>query len=438
MKLYKSLAASAMLLAAASTSISAQSFTVPAPELIMPMESQELFYGQVVVTWDFYELQALEDDLIGTFTFPDGSKKDVKGQIISETPEGAFQGREVHSEFNNCLSFRNVNVEDWEYVQQKGEWKLEIPGGLVNVNGVPNPAAQLSFKTTGGAEPEQTLEPGRVIYPSSLYGSFLSLFELSYNNEEISLADDVESVTLDVMVDGVKRSSAKGTITTIYETGENDDVEIPITIFYVTIDDFLSYLDGTIVDITIPQGIIIAPDGKVNPEQTVSFTLLPLASAEVSPTEGSTLTTNGIVTFYWENALSLQPNQGRITARPITGSDIRLDAVFNEDDASFELDLSQLPAGQYEIIMPEAFVLILLSESPAGDSYALNSEMAVSFIVSETLGISLLENDAETFRVFTIDGVKVLDTDNFEDLNILGKGLYVINGKKVMKHGSFI
>ena len=44
----------------------------------------------------------------------------------------------------------------------------------------------------------------------------------------------------------------------------------------------------------------------------------------------------------------------------------------------------------------------------------------------------IIADDATNWTVYNITGVKVLDTDNAEDLNNLHKGIYIINGKKVL------
>ena len=37
------------------------------------------------------------------------------------------------------------------------------------------------------------------------------------------------------------------------------------------------------------------------------------------------------------------------------------------------------------------------------------------------------------YRVYNLKGVKVLETKDASQLNMLGKGLYIINGKKIIK-----
>ena len=45
---------------------------------------------------------------------------------------------------------------------------------------------------------------------------------------------------------------------------------------------------------------------------------------------------------------------------------------------------------------------------------------------------SVVDDFKGSFAVYTIQGIRVMNTNNFEDLKLLSKGIYIINGKKVM------
>ena len=135
-------------------SAGAQNFKVPEPTLTVPIGGEaELLYNMFQVTWGYYELteNAGEDPMTCTLTMPDGSVKTVKGSIDDANMEGTIAGK-APSTVNNALSFRNfmsLNEETMQLIQQYGTFKVNIPAGIVLVNGEPNPEAELSFQITG-------------------------------------------------------------------------------------------------------------------------------------------------------------------------------------------------------------------------------------------------------------------------------------------------
>ena len=44
----------------------------------------------------------------------------------------------------------------------------------------------------------------------------------------------------------------------------------------------------------------------------------------------------------------------------------------------------------------------------------------------------IIAGEETSWTVYNMTGVKVLDTENAEDLNNLPKGIYIINGNKVI------
>ena len=58
---------------------------------------------------------------------------------------------------------------------------------------------------------------------------------------------------------------------------------------------------------------------------------------------------------------------------------------------------------------------------------------AFTYVFSpELASVDSITSVDNTYRVFTLQGYKILDTDNLGDLNSMPKGIYIINGKKVL------
>lgn len=90
------------------------------------------------------------------------------------------------------------------------------------------------------------------------------------------------------------------------------------------------------------------------------------------------------------------------------------------------LDSKVTTPGTYTLNVPEGVFIINGDNSPA---------MKFTYTVGTGTGIAdILNGDAaETFDVYTVSGVCILKGAGKSELNKLGSGLYIINGKKVMK-----
>ena len=438
---------SAVMFATMGFTANAEEFVVPEAEIIVPLGGEaELLNNMYEITWGYYGLEdnAGDDPITSTLTFPDGTVKTVKGQIADANKEGEIAG-EVPTTVNNALMFRNfmtLNEETMMYEQQYGTYKVEIPEGVVLVNGVENPAATLYFEITGIQPEEEYMEAATLFYPSSYYTSFLSTVELSWNGEPISFVDGVAStdsngeqyIIIDALIDGMTPITAKASIYTVYDSGANDQTQATYDVLYIYFDDFIGYFNASTVDIQIPSDIVVNAEGLTNPQQTVTFYLMEQLSATLTPSGDSELEAGkAIVNISW-NGILLTPGNGFVTLRNIkTGENIYIDPIFAEDNASMSIDLNNVAAGNYELIIPEAYVLILLEESPVGDIYAINEEIVANYTILDT-STAIESPDAEDnlYKVYSIDGVYIMTTGDLQSLRKLTPGIYLINGKKTI------
>lgn len=125
----------------------ADDFVVPEAEICMPIPGQTTYYGAFSVTWGYYGLEKNAEQLTGEITFPDGTSRSLtNGRISNANLEGALEGsRELPTTEDNSINYQAYNVVDDIIVSLDGEYKVEIPAGIVLVNGVENPAASLTF-----------------------------------------------------------------------------------------------------------------------------------------------------------------------------------------------------------------------------------------------------------------------------------------------------
>lgn len=218
-------------------------------------------------------------------------------------------------------------------------------------------------------------------------------------------------------------------------------------VLYIDITSLAEYQNVTL-SVIVPGGIVMNEAGNINPEQTIRFTIYPLATGSISCEETSIpgkfeLTwsiadPNGLYNnVYGPNEMYVLDATGdKIATLPYDyyGEDgtysVEMDWFDWTNHVYFNLNGLDLEDGNYTVIVPEALIQIT---SPAFVTY-LCFEAEISIIINNG-GIStgvekvnLNENDG-IYRVYNLQGVKVMEGT---DLNGLDNGLYIINGKKVI------
>ena len=428
--------ASFLVFSGAVFSVQAEDFVVPQPILTVPYNGEaELLYNMVQVTWGYY---GLEDNNGGepmtcTLTMPDGTAKTLNGIISDANMEGTSEGKAPTTE-DNALSFRNfmkLDEETMQYVQEYGTYKINIPEGTVLVNGVPNPEANLQFTITGTNE-YTYMSKALMVYPTTPYSSYASAIQLNWPDQNIYFVEDIESTTLTADIDG-QSLDCIASIQQLEGGNEDGTGNFVMDVLYIYFPEFVSYLDGTYLTVNIPEGLVANEAGDVNPSQTVELTLLPQITATLSPEDNSKLESDeAFVTVTWDG-INVQALQGTtVIAREVSSrTDNEINVEFGED-ASITLALNTLPNGEYEIIIPEAFLIILTERGVIQDSYAINSEIYATYSIIDngSTGIENIKSENGAYEVFTVDGRPIGKFNNATPLKSLQPGIYIINGKK--------
>lgn len=190
------------------------------------------------------------------------------------------------------------------------------------------------------------------------------------------------------------------------------------------------------IQISLASGSVENEAGLVNPEQTVSYDIYP-----IYPTEATFTVEEALITVTWEGAEFVNPGQ---TEGAFIESDERYELDYdsfgwgwgeitsNDDYTGLNIDLSEkeLPDGEYLLVLPEAYVLI-----EADEATYISNEATYELTIENGLLSGVKIVGAEVFdgvyRVYNLQGLKVLETTDASQLNNL-KGLYIINGKKAI------
>ena len=200
------------------------------------------------------------------------------------------------------------------------------------------------------------------------------------------------------------------------------------------------------IKITIEEGLINTVDGKTTPEIVLTYNVerlfeeFPISDPEAMdqemPEAYVPLGELEKLTVYWQG---LEVAEIRNGARFL----LILPATVDDDNNTVEQRVAVTPT-----LVDGALEFTLGDYTKANGTYTLNiSEYAVTFsngmtnspyelvyvVVHNTSGIvNMVGAPDGWYTVYDLNGVLVLKTDNAADLNSLGNGLYVVNGKKVL------
>lgn len=261
-------------------------------------------------------------------------------------------------------------------------------------------------------------------------------------NEGIAVSEDFS-----LKAEGNQREDKTFEIDQTYECTQVDKNTLKFTI-----ENELKSVDNIQINIKIKGKIYLNPDGMNYPMPIInkwennicSYThkgedTEPAKLLSVTPKDKSTLeelshfvfTFSKIGTSKSEDA-QLQP---RLYAEGLSWNHILGESQTNSDgemiaQAQLALKTSEplLGNGTYFLEIPTGYFI---------DRNGKNIEgITLMYIVKNDSGfdtnIEDIVAEGNNWRVYSITGVKVIDTDNAEDWKNLPKGIYIINGKKVM------
>lgn len=284
---------------------------------------------------------------------------------------------------------------------------------------------------------------GKVIYPEASNGSTFSNIIFSWG-KNITFAGNSQMVT--VTTPEGDKEEVKATLAFVQdEEGDHtpstgvsllaDDPEVYNALVVDVFEIIQEYGNGS-YGITIPEGIVVSdPENLPNSGMLYDFRVQPLAEelAEITINDE-----NNIEITYagWDYVDSTE--SGYIVVKDQEGEIVATQGLYfmptMDGDYYATVYVSNYKDGNYELVIPEASI-ILMDESY--NTY-FNAEQTFYFTVdagevseSDWSGIEKLEVvKAEVKGVYNLQGVKV--ANDAQGLGQLPKGLYIINGKKVL------
>lgn len=367
--------------------------------------------------------------------------KYLQSEVSLRTYEPAY--KEILLEYGKEVSIsENQLLIDLSGVES-GEYELVIPEGFlfVTVDGEDHLSPDIWVEyTIDNTSAVNYMEEATLAYPAGLYASFApSSVSVTWDDQPIELVNPQvdeygdQFVTAYAQLGEGEKQAVNAYILYSFGDPENpDDNDIwNLDIALYDIDDLWSF-DGSTVTVILPEGIVKNAEGAVNPAQDFVFHLVPTFSDyTVNPESGSTIDAeNAIVKISFEgNPLEYLQSEVSLRTYEPTYKEILLEygkEVTVTADNELAINLTSVEDGEYELVIPEGFLFVIVD----GEKN-LSPDIWLEYTISSDSGVDVLNADNH-FEVYSLQGIRLLNTDDASAVRRLPAGIYIVNGKKVI------
>lgn len=213
--------------------------------------------------------------------------------------------------------------------------------------------------------------------------------------------------------------------------------DLPANAIYLDVTDLTEDDPGYVFEIFFPAGLVKNAEGKINPPLSYKFSVWNLwIDPEVTAE-------NGIIFMEWPYAewATYNLSDEEVTLQGENGKEYVLEYNFggtypgqvgleNNNYHGLVIDLNDLNLtnGNYKLVVPKGYIYL----TDPSDNIVLNDIMVYEFswLDGDFAGInSIISSQIENNKIYDLQGRKITE-DN--DVRNLKKGIYIINGKKIM------
>ena len=282
--------------------------------------------------------------------------------------------------------------------------------------------------------PEATL-----VYPDGLYSSMVPFtVDITWDNQEISLINSKpndwgdEYVNCKVTLDG---DTYDAPAYLVYSYGNPDDPEDEdiwqLEIALYEVDEVFSFA-GNSVELTIPEGVVRNLKGNINPAQDFTFYITPtFTDYSLSMPSGSKLSGDDLLLTVSFDNKPIEYLQSNVTAYIYEPTYKSEDLEFGKDvqikDGNLlVINMGALASGEYELLIPEGLLIVT-----DGDTKYICPDIWLEYEVDNSGTPSAVVNinaEGKDFEAYSLQGVRLKAKSATE----LARGIYVVNGKKVV------
>ena len=329
---------------------------------------------------------------------------------------------------------------------EQGKYTIEIPTGylLVGANAL-NASNSWTYTVWNGMMPAEMLlgpDPiGMYVNNIQLYygtniskvGNFpaLNVYDGDPAWSEVAFTIPARNISI------LELNVSDGSDTPSTEMGGGTGNTNKIQVLYINIYELFMGKTGEFC-IVIPAGIVKDSEGKLNPQQEISFTLTTIYPGEMTI---ENIDPEGNITIEWEGmnwcspeytveAFLVTPDRERVLVEEYNGN-----YNANYDMTSITVSLGDLvdAEGPYELVIPEGKFSI---SGVIDDEYVdgINQPIIYPFTYKDGVFAGVKSVKGETPEstvkgIYNLQGVKV--ADDLNGTTRLPAGIYIINGKKV-------
>lgn len=404
-------------------------------------ENAEIKYGEILKVAD--GVAWVEVNLV----LPSGETKLVNAEVVDVLDEDS----EV--EMPEVLgSYLNINL-DATYTEE-GEYTVVIPANTLtveidNTNSIP--VDQTSIHYVIGDEPSYITVNPRVSPANNYVGGPVGVIAVTWpgvnlvmDSEDKDLKTPVDPAYVEITVNGnpvaINPNVTGGGriwVKAQYESDGNmtewrvDDqmlIELPDIYFFWTGD----------VKVEIKEGAVTSVTGEINRPISLNYTFISLDNnaswIPAVPEEGKVVNFKQgecVIYAYWEgydnpqiNTEAAQAPFYQMESDGNNGSHVNASKYMSIEDGKVKFDFTTLEAGVYLLDIPDG--VIILGEG------VRNGEVTYNFVITDSSMVNEIITESQEFEVYNLQGIRVLKTTDKDEITNLAKGLYIINGKKVL------
>ena len=423
---------------------------VPQPT-ISPAEGEVENLETVMLSWKGF-------DVMRTFNELGGFNQPITMSINGGEPQEVsttYAGEESDAFWNHYPGI-NLNIA----ASVNGEYVITIPGNCLQLANedsgtvyITDPII-LTYNVTGlGSESPEIISVNPIVNPSNNYvGGPIGVISVTWpdvrlqmnsQDKDIKTPVDPSFVTITingnvVPIDPNVTGGGRIWVKAQYETDDVTEWRVDDQ-FLIELPDIFFFWVGD-VKVDIKEGAVRSVSGAVNAPFNLNYTFLGLDYDAIWEPERSTdgediFFPEGdcIIFVYWEGYDKPQIN-ANASQKPFyqkinendNGYQTPASQYMSIEDGKVKFDFSTFDLGSYILDVPDN--AIILSEGVNNGETIYN----FSIVDRETLSVAGIFGRDSVFSIYSLQGVKLMETTVKEDLKRLTKGIYIINGKKVI------
>ena len=343
---------------------------------------------------------------------PDDSKASILNVTVPKLVDA--QGNEIATETSVQVTLSNVKAADGydHSTDVKATYAYEAGKADDNVKGLPVSISPASGSTV---KELQTIifEFSPADYPNTMdYDS--SKNPVLYNEAGEAVAE------------GHMGFADAATYMSLYVTFEAPITEAGVYTLDVPAGAMREYGWGVANPMQCPAMTLTYTIGNAEPQYTINVTPAPSDNVALESISEFTVTFEGVEkidfsTEAWYAYVQLLDASGN----PIQDFGAECEKI---SEVAYKATLMDTPTelGTYRLTIPENAIIVLDNAGVSGPNKEATFDYNVTYVSVEDIIA-----DATSFDVYTLNGVCVLRNASAEDVKLLDKGVYIINGRKV-------